>query len=291
MRWDDETYTGIDGETQLAPRISAMYLLPGGQRVRLSWGRYFQSQSINEALVEYEPRQFFPAQRADQIVLSYEVDLAHGRQFRIEAYRKDYDRSRPRWENLFYPIVLVPELEYDRILVDPDSARTEGVELMLSQRAGEEWSWWLGYAWSQASDVIDGREFARSWDQRHALTAGIGWSRGPWDITLAGTYHSGWPITPFHLAGTGADATVEVGERNSVRLDDFYTVDARVNRSFALGRGELDVFLEASNMFHRANPCCIEPRTTRDDAGDVVLNAEHEYWLGIVPSIGVLWRY
>jgi hypothetical protein len=291
LRWDDETYTDANSETQLSPRVSAMYLLPAGQRVRLSWGRFFQSQSINEALIENAARQFFPAQRADQVVLSYEADLRHGRQLRIEAYRKDYDRLRPRWENLFYPIVLVPELEYDRTLVDPDRARTEGIELLLSQRSGEEWTWWFGYTWSQAKDIIDGREVSRSWNQRHAVTAGVQWARGRWDITLADTYHTGWPITPFQLVGTGADARLEVGARNSVRLDDFNSLDVRVNRRIDLGRGELDVFLELSNLVNQSNACCIEPITTRNGQGEVLLDAERSYWLGIVPSIGVLWRY
>lgn len=291
LRWDDETYTDANSETQLAPRVSAMYLLPAGQRVRLSWGRFFQSQSINEALIENEAQHFFPAQRADQIVLSYEADLPHGRQLRIEAYRKDYDRLRPHWENLFYPIVLVPELEYDRTLVDPDRARAEGIELLLSQRSGQEWRWWLGYSWSQVKDTIEGREFSRSWNQRHALTAGVHWSRGRWDVTLADTYHTGWPITPFRLAGSGTTAELEIGTRNSVRLDDFNSLDLRVNRSIELGRGELDVFLEISNLLSQSNACCIEPITTRDEQGNVILDAERSYWLGIVPSIGVLWRY
>lgn len=291
VRWDDESYTEVDGPTQLAPRLSAMYLFPSGDRLRLSWGRYFQSQSINEAVVENVSTFFYPAQRADPIVASYESDFIADMQLRIEAYRKDYRSLRPRWENLFDPIVLVPELEYDRVFIDPDRARAEGIELFLSRRTQGEWKWWLAYSWSQVKDVIDGREFSRSWNQRHAVTAGLHWQRGRWDVTIADTYHTGWPTTPVFVEGMGADEHVVIGERNSVRLDDFNSLDVRVNRSFALPRGELDVFLEISNLLNESNACCVEPSALSTSNGTIELDAETTYWLGRVPSIGVLWRY
>lgn len=290
LRWDDETYTGADSATQLAPRLSAMYVLPAGQRLRFSWGRYFQSQAINEAQVESELELFSPAQRAQQFVLSYEAELAMGAQLRIEAYRKDYSRVRPRWENLFDPFVLVPELKPDRVLISPDSARVDGLELLLARRTGAPWTWWFGYSWSQARDRIDGREVARAWDQRHAITAGIRWANERWDVTLADTYHTGWPTTPVHIEGTGATARVVVGERNTARFDDFNSTDLRINRRFLLARGELDTFVEVTNLFNERNPCCQSLSASQTESG-LVLHRDIRHWLGIVPSVGVLWRY
>jgi hypothetical protein len=289
LRWDDESYTGVDSATQLAPRLSAMYLLNTGQRVRLSWGRFFQSQAIYEAQVENELEFFSPAQRADQLVLSIESELRIGAELRVELYRKDYSQLRPHWENLFDPLVLVPELKADRVLVDPDRARAEGIEILISRRTGAPWVWWFGYTWSQVKDVIDGREFSRSWDQRHAITAGLHWSDGRWDITLADTYHTGWPTTPVRLAANGG--AVEVGARNSVRFDDFNSLDLRVSRRFPLARGELDAFLEVSNLANERNPCCLDVSAMQTEQGSFVLNRSARHWLGIVPSLGVLWRY
>lgn len=290
LRWDDETYTGADSGTQLAPRLSALYVLPAGQRLRFSWGRYFQSQAINEAQVESELELFSPAQRAEQVVLSFETELATGARLRIEAYRKNYSRLRPRWENLFDTLVLVPELKPDRVLIEPDSARIDGIELLLSRRIGAPWTWWLGYTWSQARDRIDGREIPRSWDQRHAITAGLHWANERWDVTLADTYHTGWPTTPVRVEGVGPTATVSIGERNSARFDDFNSTDFRINRRVLLAHGELDLFLEVANLFNERNPCCQSISASRTPSG-IVLDREIEHWLGIVPSVGVLWRY
>lgn len=288
LRWDDESFSGSDHGTQLAPRLTALYLFPNGHRLRASWGRFYQAQSINEAVLYNGAEPFYPAQRADQIVLSYEMELTPARRLRLEAYRKEYDRLRPRIENVVNPIMLVPELEFDRLLIAPERARAEGIELLLTHRAQSTWSWWLGYAWSQARDVIGGREVARSWDQRHALTAGVQWTHGPWDVTVSDRFHSGWPITPIAIGPAGQ---VRIGARNSVRLDDFNSLDVRINRRVALPRGELDLFVEVSNLLNQGNTCCIELASARNDDGTLALHTERTYWLGIVPSIGVLWRF
>jgi outer membrane cobalamin receptor len=287
LRWDDEGFSGVDHGTPLAPRLSAMYMLSDGNRVRVSWGRFYQAQSINEAVIYKGAEPFYPAQRADQFVVSYEAELSPERQLRIEAYRKDYDRLRPRIENIVNPIVLVPELEFDRELIAPERARTEGIEALLTHRSESPWNWWIGYAWSQARDVIGGREVARAWDQRHALTAGVQWTQGPWDVTMSNRFHSGWPLTPVAVTETGE---VSVGARNSVRIDDFNSLDVRVNRRFELPRGQLDVFVEVTNLLNQSNACCLKLSSLRNADGRLAFETERRYWLGIVPSIGFLWK-
>ena len=82
-----------------------------------------------------------------------------------------------------------------------------------------------------------------------------------------------------------------VGERNAERLDYFNTLDLRFTRTFALPRGALDVFVEASNAVSRENPCCTEYSITTHADGSITLNEDIDAWLPLVPSIGVLWRY
>ena len=41
-------------------------------------------------------------------------------------------------------------------------------------------AWWLGLAWSEASDSLGGHRELRSWDQIWAVTAGVDWIRGNW---------------------------------------------------------------------------------------------------------------
>jgi hypothetical protein len=61
-------------------------------------------------------------------------------QLRIEGYRKNYRRLSPRFENLFDPLVLLPELEPDRVRLDPSRARSEGIEVLLKVAPIDGWS-------------------------------------------------------------------------------------------------------------------------------------------------------
>jgi outer membrane receptor protein involved in Fe transport len=283
LAYSEETHA-----TQWSPRLSVLFAPTPETKLRASWGRYFQAQGINELQVEDGVDYFYPAQRADHSILSIEQSLGAGYDLRIEAYRKQYDRPQPRYENLFDPVVLLPEVEFDRVRIAPSSARADGVELLLTARPQSAWSGWFGYTWSRVEDRLADagvRDVPRSWDQTHAFNVGIAWTRGPWVATLTDLYHTGWPTTEVVLS-----PQVSIGARNAARFSAYNSLDLRVTRTFSLTRGELDVFVEVTNATARKNPCCTEYSVQSVD-GSTILVGETDYWLGLVPSAGVLWRY
>lgn len=292
VRVDTQTYDGSGDHEQIAPRLNVLYALNEATRVRATWGRFYQARGINELQVEDGVEQFYGAQHADHLILSIERALRHGLDLRVEAYRKDYREINPRFENLFNPLVLLPETEFDRVMIAPDSARAEGVEVLLRWESQGPWRAWLGYTWSQVRDSIDGEQAPRSWDQRHALSAGVGWASGPWSATVVDSFRTGWPITKLSLIETaGGGLQPAFGRRNAERLGNYNSLDLRVTRTYALARGALDVFLEATNLLSQENECCIEYTVTRAPDGAPVIEEEVDRWLPLVPSIGVLWRY
>jgi outer membrane cobalamin receptor len=292
LRIDTQTYDGSGDDEQIAPRLNVLYALNDATRIRTTWGRFYQSQAINELQVEDGIDRFYGAQHADHWILSFDRALLEGFDLRIEAYRKEYKEINPRFENLFNPLVLLPETEFDRVMIAPSGARAEGVEVLLRWDSQGPWRAWLGYAWSQARDSIDGQKVPRSWDQRHAINAGIGWASGPWSVTVTDSFHTGWPITRLSVV-TAPDGSLRptVGERNAERLDNYNSLDFRVTRTYALTRGALDVFFEVTNLLSRENECCIEYTVATAQDGSPVLYEEVDSWLPLVPSIGVLWRY
>src|SRR5262249_48351105 len=145
LRWDRQTYGNIEADTQLSPRLNLLYDLREGTRLRAGWGRYFQPQAIDELQVQDGVDRVFSAQRNDQTILSFEQDLAHEIQLRIEAYRKQYAHLMTRFENVFDQLRLLPELQPDRTSVSPSSAVAKGVEILLSRRSPGPWNWWASY--------------------------------------------------------------------------------------------------------------------------------------------------
>lgn len=291
LRVDVQTYDGSDDGEQWSPRFSVLHALSPKTKLRAGWGRFYQSQGINELQVEDGISRFYPAQHADHIIASLDHSFDSGFDLRVEAYRKYYRRIRPRFENLFDPVVLFPEAEFDRVRVDARKAHAEGVEVLFQLRPFGAWTGWLSYTWSQATDRIDNVDVPRSWDQRHAINLGVTWASGPWTATLINSFHSGWPTSILGVDPQTGDPRIDLSERNRSRYADYNSLDLRLTRTFILSRGALDVFAELSNALSRDNPCCIEYEVTRRSNGSLDYRRDVDSWLPIVPSVGVLWRY
>lgn len=280
VRWDYQSYTMADDDTQSSPRLSILYELDKRTDIRLGWGHYSQAQEINELQVSDGIDTFFPAQRAEHVVANLKHRFRDDVYIDVSYYRKSFRTVRPRFENAFNSLTLLPELQFDRYRIDPIAAVATGAEIMLSRGdGGESVFWWVGYTWSEVRDKTDSAYTPRSWDQTHAVKAGLSWRWAKWDFSAAGEVHTGWPKT-----------VLPADELNSARYAVFQSLDARVSREFAVRRGDLTVFLEVSNLYDRENPCCTEYSVVTTASGTQLVEDEAN-WLPLVPSLGVVWRF
>jgi len=306
LRWDKQTYHGPASDDQFSPRISLLYKPGERTDLRFSWGRYHQSQGIHELQVEDGVEHFFPAQQADHLIAGVHYQLGKKYRLRAEVYQKDYEDLRPRFENLQDSLALIPELEPDRARIAPESARARGIELTLESRNNDQFNWWASYTHSSVTDSINGRDEKRNWDQPHALQAGIAWHKGSWEIGLAANVHSGWPTTGLSLVerplaaglhseeGNDEDEDnimLEYGPRNAENFGYFASIDFRVSREWDLGNSRISAFFELSNALNRKNECCVDYDIEDEDADPLVLEESIDYWLPILPAIGVLWEF
>lgn len=297
LRWDDQTYTNISSDSQLSPRLSVLRALGSDTELRLSWGRYHQSQPINELQIEDGIANFWPAQRADHFIAGMRHLFRDTYSLRIELFHKDMQKLRPRFENLFEHLGLIPEILPDRVRLDPSSARSSGIEISLDRSTGPL-TWWLSYTYSEATDRIGGDNEFRSWDQPHAFQGGLGWSSEKWDIAVATSVHTGWPATDLTLVEDGVDEEGEPefiavpGARNAMRHETFASLDFRVARKWKLKRGSFMAFLEVTNLTNRRNVCCFDWDIEEDEAtGEEVLENSLDYWLPLMPAVGILWEF
>ena len=295
LRWDDQTYTGLPSGSQLSPRFSILHALSPKTELRFSWGRYYQSQGIHELQIEDGVTDFFPAQQADHIIVGISRKLGSNHAMRLELFQKDMSDLRPRYENLYDPLALIPELQADRIRIAPTSALATGLELSVN-RTGRAWSWWASYSLAEVTDTVDGIEVPRSWDQRHSLQAGLTWNVNNWDFSVAGLIRSGWPTTSLALEeiiGPGGEPEFIAipGPRNAEQLPRLASLDARISRKFDVGRGTITAFVEVSNLLDRNNVCCFDYDLETDENGEEFLESSPDYWLPLLPAVGFLWEF
>ncbi len=260
IRWDMQTYTSATRERQVSPRFSILHSIGRDTTLRASWGRYYQSQGIYELQIEDGVTDFFPAQRSDQAIVGLQHNFRDYYSFRIEAYWNSMERLRPRYENLFDPLAVIPEIQPDRVRTAPEKASARGAEFSLAYTSDGAFSWWATYTRATVEDRINGSNVPRSWDQKHAVQVGLAWSSDRWDIGLVLNRHSGWPKTNLAIGSSSGPTMpgVAVGERNADRFGRFSTIDMRVSYKKPVSIGTLSMYLELSNAFNRSNPCCVD---------------------------------
>jgi hypothetical protein len=295
LRWDEQTYLPPGADEQVGPRVSVLYRLDGQTDLRVAYGEFFQSQGLADLQIEDGIVAFAPAQHASSTIVGVDHRFPDGLALRAELFEKTTHSARPRYENLFDPLVLLPELRPGRLRITPDRGESRGLEVSLS--ATRPFSWWLGYSFAYADDVIDGEDVPRSWDQRNALTAGVAHDVGPWTLSAVLNVHTGWPVTTLSLVPSSApnavDGVVAVpGPRNAERLGTTRRVDFRASRTYAAGAGSVRVFAEVTNVTGRDNVCCLSYEQADTPIGaPPALSVEARHGLPFTINLGALWQF
>ncbi len=296
LRYDEQTLTD-DRDT--SPRFNLVWGLGEKSTLRIAWGHFFQSQRPYELQVEDGITELARAERTEQRVLGFERAVG-GRSnllVRIEAYQRLIDHPRRRYENIYEPNSVFPEIEPDRILFTPESGESYGLELYVRGKLGKV-DWWASYAYARVFDRIDGRDVPRRFDQPHAITFDAGFPIGAWHANFAWRYHSGWPTTRlFGVIEEDDEGELEAvpafGPFNGERLAPYHRLDLRLSREWQKKRGTLGFFLEIQNLYNRRNQAGIDPDFDLElsDEGAIDLRIEEEIWDGFLPSFGITWEF
>jgi hypothetical protein len=292
LRWDRESYTGTDDRGRLSPQVGFTFALGADTEIHANVGRFYQAQQAHKLQVEDGLNSFFPAQRTDAGVLALTHRAGPEVMLRAELYYQRGFRLRPRFENILNPITVISEFQPDRVSVYPSSFTSKGAELTFEHNASKRFQWWASYTLANVEDKIDGSAVPRSWDQTHAAKIGLSWRRGALSFAMVATGHSGWPQTTLALTETSTgEPQLRFSPRNSDRYDSFFTLDLSLRYQRVLGPGELTLFFELANASNRENPCCLNFDVSERGDNDLILELEEEYWLPVLPNVGVIWNF
>ena len=291
VRWDRQDYGEYgDSAEQFNPRLSVLFDLGSNTTLRLATGAFSQSEGVHQLPIGDGITGFQHPQRARHVLAGLRHTLGNtGFDIHVEAFHKRYWRTKRRFENLFNPMVLLPELASDRVAMWPSRAYTDGYEITIRYEGNEHLNGWLAYTHSAAKDWIDGRWTPRQWEQSDSVSAGVVWKRGSWSASAALLWHSGWRTTPLApLLGENVDPITFV---NSDRFPAFASVDVHVERSWKWGRQSLTAFLHVVNALNRENLGGIAYTLEPNAAGtDLAVRAKPKPMIPLAPLLGVRWQ-
>ncbi|MFQ5605391.1 MAG: TonB-dependent receptor domain-containing protein [bacterium] len=297
LRYDFPSYTG---DKTWSPRINLALTLGSRTAIKAGWGRFFQSQSINELAVQDNDEIFYPAELAEHRVLGIEHVFGNDVELRVEAYQKKLSNIRPRYTNLIGTLDVFPELSGSRVREVPEHGEAKGIEIYLKQDKGGKYSWWISYALTSVQDFILFRDVPRFVDQSHTLDLNFNYKPNKkWRINLAWLYHTGWPYTEMTLGQKNVEVgmnTVTVfflqaGKLREKRLPAYHRLDLRVSRMFPFSKGGLEIFIEMINTYNRSNLKNFDYAIVNVSEDSARLDKTEDNWLPILPSVGLTWEF
>lgn len=298
IRADRHDWTG---STIVAPRVSAAFEATRRTTVRAGWGLYPQSHAIQDLSVVDGDTLFAPAERAEQRVIGVEHRLRPGWTLRAEAYDRMIRDPRARWINTDGDIALMPEVERDRLRLSPSRARVRGLEWLATYDRGGAVRASGSYVLSKGTQIQDGVETPRPFDERHAVAVDLTTrSRRGWTWAYAFTMHSGWPYIPAKFvadtisSGPPVQAVVQrvpAAPFFTAHLPAYYRVDTRLSKAFDRGRNRISAFIEVFNLLGRENVAGHDWSAFLRSNGTLAVSSSEGLFLPRLPSVGVRWEF
>jgi outer membrane cobalamin receptor len=303
-RYDHNSATG---DNLFSPRLDVLYGLGEQTFIRAGWGKFYQSQGINEVSVQDGETEFYHAQLAEHYVASIEHRFTDGTQLRVEGYYKDLSHLHPVYRNWLDQVDLFPEVLEDRLKLNFAGAVSKGIEVYFKRDVGGKIGWWASYALASVRENIRSAEVQGvvrpldtkvpgRYDQRHTIYIDANYRPNRnWQFNVAWQFHTGWPYTERNLVvdSTVAGTIYNVGidELGGARYPDFHRLDVRLSRYFHMSSGRVTVFLELINLYNRKNIRTYSYEFDCETYNYCVLKWDEEYWLRLIPSVGINWSH
>lgn len=290
-RYDHSTWTG---DNNFSPRFNAALDLTENTVIRTGWGRFYQSQMIHKLNIGDGDTSFHPADISEHRVVGIEHKFNNGINLRLEVYSKKLPKIRPKYMNYRWQMDEVPEAAHDRIRLDPEKGKSEGIEIYLKKDTSGKHSWWLSYGLAKVENFIDGEWILRNFDQRHTFYLDYNFRPNrKWRLNFAWQYHTGWPYTEETVRNIvfGDNGNVEwewvPGAINGMKFPAYHRLDFRINRYFETSMGVISAFLEIRNLYNRKNIREWNYDLYIYNNGNHYLRKTGEEWIPILPSFGI----
>ncbi|HYF67252.1 MAG TPA: TonB-dependent receptor [Ohtaekwangia sp.] len=247
-------------ELKVAPRIALSYTVVPAVTARASYGKYFQPDlyyKLRSSLQQTRPIDT----NSEAVHYTGSVTFHHGKTDIItNVYYKDYRKLLDDYRFEFFN--RVGGVNILDVPFNTTSGFSKGVEIMIRQQYGKQNMLSFSYAYAKSRiRSATGVETFRDFDQPHTFILN-NMFRLPrhWNISLLGTYHTGYPYTPtrvdFSIERSNQEGVIifyEAGLKNDKRLPDFHSLDVRIEKSWHFKKSMLTAYLNIVNFYNRSN--------------------------------------
>ena len=271
-------------ESQLEPRVAALWEIARDWDVHAQWGHYHQQPRPPELLPAFGNPQLNSPEATHYVLgVTHRVNSAWS--WSADTYYKDLDN-------------IVVDVTTGEHYVNGASGEAYGAELMLNKNrapyeagAHDRFYGWLalGLAKTRRNNHIAHTSAVFDYDTPvvASLVVNYRWNRA-WDAGLHWTLRSGMPYTP--IVGNRENAAFPgyylpvYGALNDSRAAAYHRLDLRVERQFLGTRLRGSVYLDIINAYASKNGGAVEYKPVPNSSR---YELEENEGLPLLPSIGV----
>jgi len=256
-RWD---HFRQNSEDSFLPRVSLSVSPLQRTKLTLAAGQYSRFPDFEDLYGEFGTPALRP-ERSTHFSLALEQMLADKFRVRVEAYDRQITDGVFSAESEFRAAspggtILYPQL--GPILANSVRGYSRGLEFTLQRRSANRLSGWVSYAlgYSRFLDRTTNEHFWGDYDQRHTLNLfGSYRLSNTINVSANARYGSGFPVVGY-LGPPVMQGKIYfpiVSARNDTRNNDYFRLDARVNKAFYRRRTKTTLYAEAINLTDHAN--------------------------------------
>jgi len=276
----DPSHSGavdVSAKSQFSPRLAIAYVVSEDGVLHFSYGHFFQRPAFD---VLYQNPDF-EITGVNTVVGNPDLNVERTVQYEIGLQQKlgeDLALELSFYSRDIRDLVST-DLQIETVTVDKyymytnrDFGTVKGFVLSLDKRYQGGFSAGLDYTFQVAEANASNADAARNaveggkevnkyliplnWDRRHTLNASVSLERGPWGLSLLGTYGSGLPYTPTPRSEELVVGLLENSGRKpayfNLDLSGFVNVDDRLQFNF-----------QVKNLLDRLNEINVFARTGR----------------------------
>lgn len=283
LRSDINTFTtnGDNPLKTLSPRLSLSYVLAEKWTANASVGRYFKIAPYtilgfadNNGVLVNKATDYL---RSDHYVAGLEFLPSKTLRFTAEVFYKDYDNVPVSVRNGISLSNLGSDFNVlgNEAIISNGKGRAYGFELFAQQKLTERFFGILSYTYYKSEyNGANQTYIASSWDNRHLLSATMGYKLGRnWEIGLKFRIQGGAPYTPYDETASQLNylsrgqGILDYTKLKSLRLRSFNSSDLRIDKKWNFKRTSIDLFLDITNWY-RAKSAEPDTYTFKRNAGN-----------------------
>lgn len=243
VRYD---YDGFSDEGYVAPRLAANYKIHPRARLSMTAGTFFQSPRFIDRASD-AANVALKNEKTDHVSLGYNHTFGKNWNFLIEGYRQ-------RLSDL-----VVANDDVTGQATNAGEGTSYGFDVVVKRRSANGWFGDATYSFNDATlDDNDGSgAYDADFNHEHIVSVGARWEMSErWQLGWRWKYVTGRPRDAFivHedvLADLGGPLrfSQESITTNTLRWDDYHTLNARVDYRRPVGPFDLVAFLDVLNVY------------------------------------------